>query len=224
MSISPEQKQQIRQIANNRGLIEAIKEYRRLTNASLREAKDAVEAIIRDADVGQPAPVSAAPVDNSSQRQQIMELIGRGRKIDAIKLYRQWTNAGLKEAKDAVEAMERGEAVQIPVSVPAFSASAEGSLDEQIRALLAKRQKLEAVKAYPLAANSSLKEAKDYVEAVEAQVTPSTSGPASTPIPLSNDPFAEEDTRARRLLFISLFALAAIAICAFLAILLWNGL
>jgi ribosomal protein L7/L12 len=162
MSISPEQKQLIRQIASNRGLIEAIKEYRRLTNASLRVAKDAVEAIIRDAGVGQPAPVSAAPVDNSSKRQQIMELIGRGRKIDAIKLYRQWTNAGLKEAKD-------------------------------------------------------------YVEAIEAQMTPSTTAPSSMQMPLSNDPFSEEDTRSRRLLFL-LFVLAACAVGVFLIVLLWNGL
>ncbi len=33
--------------------------------------------------------------------------LARGHKIEAIRLYRQQTNAGLKEAKDAVEALER---------------------------------------------------------------------------------------------------------------------
>jgi len=54
-------------------------------------------------------PVSAdvpAPGAAASQA-AILDLLARGQKIPAIKLYRQQTGAGLKEAKDAVEAMER---------------------------------------------------------------------------------------------------------------------
>jgi hypothetical protein len=36
---------------------------------------------------------------------EIYELIARGKLIEAIKVYRQVTGAGLKEAKDAVDAM-----------------------------------------------------------------------------------------------------------------------
>jgi ribosomal protein L7/L12 len=36
-----------------------------------------------------------------------MNLIQSGRKIDAIKLYRELHGTGLKEAKDAVESLER---------------------------------------------------------------------------------------------------------------------
>jgi hypothetical protein len=43
-----------------------------------------------------------------SQRNQIIETIHRGAKIEAIKLYMDATGIGLKEAKDAVEAMEAG--------------------------------------------------------------------------------------------------------------------
>jgi len=39
---------------------------------------------------------------------EIGELVRQGRKIEAIKLYREQTGAGLKEAKDRVEEMERG--------------------------------------------------------------------------------------------------------------------
>jgi ribosomal protein L7/L12 len=39
---------------------------------------------------------------------EIQQLLQRGQKIEAIKVYRQKTGVGLKEAKDAVEAMERG--------------------------------------------------------------------------------------------------------------------
>ena len=39
---------------------------------------------------------------------RVVDLINGGRKIEAIKEYRMETGAGLKEAKDAVEAYERG--------------------------------------------------------------------------------------------------------------------
>ena len=41
------------------------------------------------------------------QRQAINAEIFGGRKIDAIKLYREATDGGLKEAKDAVEEIEK---------------------------------------------------------------------------------------------------------------------
>lgn len=36
----------------------------------------------------------------------VRDLLAKGRKIEAIKLYRERTGAGLKEAKDAVESMD----------------------------------------------------------------------------------------------------------------------
>ena len=38
---------------------------------------------------------------------QIAVMVAEGRKIEAIKIYREATGAGLKEAKEAVEAIER---------------------------------------------------------------------------------------------------------------------
>lgn len=38
-------------------------------------------------------------------RQEIQQLVNQGKKIEAIKLYREQTGAGLKEAKDAVESL-----------------------------------------------------------------------------------------------------------------------
>ncbi len=38
---------------------------------------------------------------------EIMDLLQRGQKIEAIKIYRERTNCGLKEAKDAVEELQR---------------------------------------------------------------------------------------------------------------------
>ena len=204
-SISPEQQQQIRQISQSAGVIEGIKEYRRLTNASLKDAKDAVEAIMRGESLGTSTPQPASQMDTSSRQSQVLDLMAQGKEIEAIKLYRTWTNAGLKEAKDTVEAMARGEPVNIP------PAQAGMSTDDQILDLLAKKQKIEAIKVYRLATNLGLKEAKDYVESIEAQMSGRPPVSTSAPIPLSNDPFAEENKRNRRILFF-LFVVAVLVV------------
>ena len=49
---------------------------------------------------GVPAAADAAP--------EVAQLLAAGRKIDAIRLVRQRTGAGLREAKDYVEAIEGG--------------------------------------------------------------------------------------------------------------------
>lgn len=65
--------------------------------------------------------------DIMGQAQNLAEmarLIRAGKKIEAIKLYRQIFGVGLEEAKDAVEKMERGEPVQlsdISMSAPTIS-------------------------------------------------------------------------------------------------------
>jgi len=40
--------------------------------------------------------------------EEVRQVLGRGEKIQAIKLYREHTGAGLKEAKEAVEALDEG--------------------------------------------------------------------------------------------------------------------
>ena len=53
---------------------------------------------------------------STEQEHQIMELIAREQKISAIKLYREATGASLKDAKDAVDAMEMGVRVTFPAT------------------------------------------------------------------------------------------------------------
>jgi ribosomal protein L7/L12 len=45
---------------------------------------------------------------SASFEYEVRDLIRRGDKIEAIKRYREQTGVGLKEAKDAIENMERG--------------------------------------------------------------------------------------------------------------------
>ncbi len=51
--------------------------------------------------LGLPSPDPATPYG------EIDELIRQGKKIHAIKLYRDLTGSGLRQAKDAIEARER---------------------------------------------------------------------------------------------------------------------
>lgn len=96
--------------------IEALKIYRRLTGGSLAEAKAALEQIelgigLAGAMVLQPeiaALTSLADGDAQSVLfADIAHLLGRGKKIEAIKIYRQYTGLGLADAKEAVDRIER---------------------------------------------------------------------------------------------------------------------
>ncbi len=102
---------EIKTLVESGNKIEAIKLFRELTGAGLKEAKDAVEQM----EAHQNFDVSAVRIGitgagdiQSAQMLAVQTLLGMGKKIEAIKVYRQLTGVGLKEAKDAVEAMERG--------------------------------------------------------------------------------------------------------------------
>jgi ribosomal protein L7/L12 len=86
----------------DRGLkIEAIKIYRERTGVGLKEAKDAVEAL------GWGRAAQSGPESDRSLEDELRSLLEQGQRIGAIKLYRERTGVGLREAKDAVEDLER---------------------------------------------------------------------------------------------------------------------
>jgi ribosomal protein L7/L12 len=82
--------------------INAIKLYRDATGAGLAEAKQAVELIA----AGKPPPTGAAPTLSADAMQEVSELVIAGKKIEAIKIYRKEAGVDLKDAKDAVDALE----------------------------------------------------------------------------------------------------------------------
>jgi hypothetical protein len=85
---------------------EAVRLYMEQTGASLGEATRAIERLQAEREP-QVLNTSAGPF--AVDIDEIRALMQRGQKINAIKLLREQTNLGLKEAKDAVEAIERGE-------------------------------------------------------------------------------------------------------------------
>jgi ribosomal protein L7/L12 len=82
--------------------ITAIKLYREATGAGLAEAKEAVELIA----AGKPPPSGAAPTASVDAMQEVSALVMAGKKIEAIRVYRAAAGVDLKDAKDAVDALE----------------------------------------------------------------------------------------------------------------------
>lgn len=136
-----------------------------------------------------PANLNALPPD-----EQIKELLRRGNKIGAIKLYREQTGLGLKEAKDTIEAMEvqiRGGGVTL-ASDDAMAwmeslAKRQGANadkfvtqskldnplpppDEIAKDFVRRGKKIDAIKRYREQTNVGLKEAKDAIEAYEKRL------------------------------------------------------
>lgn len=106
--------------------------------------------------------------------ERVRLLVQAGKKIEAIKLVREETDLGLKEAKDIVEAIERGETPTLPPrAAPRAATHGISGVDvAAITALLAQNKKIEAIKLYREQTGLGLKEAKDAVEALEASGEP----------------------------------------------------
>lgn len=110
--------------------------------------------------------------DDTNIDAELRALLAEGRKIEAIKRYREATGVGLAAAKEAVEALERGEALPTPNAV-------DSVLETEIVSLLERGEKIEAIKIYRKETGADLKEAKDAVEAIAVRrqvVSPSGSG------------------------------------------------
>ncbi|WP_208752424.1 hypothetical protein [Corallococcus carmarthensis] len=94
-------------------------------------------------------------------------LITSGRHIDAIKLYRELYGTGLKEAKDAVDAMRDGRA---PIGPPATGNVPAPDADAAIAQAVEEGNLIQAIKLYRERHGVGLKEAKDAVEALRERL------------------------------------------------------
>jgi len=92
---------QVRDLLAQDKKIEAIKTFRQATGTSLKEAMDAVE------NIGSGSSWQRAKIISAERHDQITDLLRQNRKVEAIRLYRETTGVGLKEAKDAVEEISK---------------------------------------------------------------------------------------------------------------------
>ena len=91
--------QQVRSLLGQGQKLEAVKLYKDQTGASLREAKEAVEAIERG------EVPTRSPVPDGDMEADLLPLLEAGKKLEAVKIYKQRTGVQLIEAKQAVEAL-----------------------------------------------------------------------------------------------------------------------
>jgi len=72
------------------------------TLLALARIERKLDLVMQHLDIRDHAPAEPDPMG------EVRHLIGLGKKIQAIKVYREITGASLKDAKDAVERMEAG--------------------------------------------------------------------------------------------------------------------
>jgi ribosomal protein L7/L12 len=116
----------------------------------------------------EPGPSSSAghgmkPSPPTPSMNDVEKFIRTGEMILAIKAYRDLTGAGLKEAKEAVEAMARGEAPDVPPTLPLAATIAD--VVSQVKA----GQMIHAIKTYREVTGAGLKEAKEAVDVLVAE-------------------------------------------------------
>jgi ribosomal protein L7/L12 len=160
--------------------IEAIKRYRADTGAALTDARAAVERIEMEIDTDPgtpgemqtPAPGGAVP---DFLKRDAEALLLSGRKIEAIKRYREQTGLGLRAAKEAVDLLEQ----ELAGSSLAFgrrdARSEEGALageepGEEVRRYLQQGRKIEAIKRYREQTGLGLRAAKEAVDLLEQEL------------------------------------------------------
>ncbi len=113
---------------------------------------------------------------NASQFATVRATMRAGNKIEAVKLYREFTGAGLADAKEAVEKIDEGislEALQSrfsPASNIPIPATIQPERVNWIQEALFKGNKVEAIKLYRDGTNLGLKESKEAVERLEAEL------------------------------------------------------
>lgn len=145
----------IRELLDQGKKIQAIKIYRELTGAGLKEAKDAVEYAQAHPEEAITGKKKAA---YDAQDAGIRDLIQEGRIDEAIEVYRKFAGVDEYTAMDAIAGLEdeirQGEDKTLPQ-------------DNLIHDLLRQGKKIEAIKLYRERTGLGLKEAKDAVEAMQ---------------------------------------------------------
>ena len=154
-------------IASNK--IQAIKLYREETGANLQQAKRAVDRMEAQLQRELVETYLAAPGTGERNMEEVWRLIRAGQKINAIKAYRQITGTGLKEAKAAVDHMTAGTKEPLPQEQ---SVQRESDLvdPEKLQRLIREGHKIEAIKYFRQQRGVGLKEAKDAVDWLEANM------------------------------------------------------
>ena len=101
--LTTDQKRELERLVASGNKLEAIKQFRNMADVGLAEAKAFIEAM--EPGGHRSSAPDATPRNLRSAEEAAMAVIRSGNVIEAIKRYRQHSGVGLKEARDAVEAL-----------------------------------------------------------------------------------------------------------------------
>jgi ribosomal protein L7/L12 len=155
------------------------------------------------------------------QVQKIHKLLHDKQVIQAIQVYREATGVSLVNAKKAIEEMALVEVTKPPSGMRSYD---DPVLESKIKSLLAKGQKINALKIYREEYGIGLNEAKVAVDRIEASMPRDSATGTPYESAIGRGPFAEEDGTNRGRIAILAVALI-IALCGvggFILILLSN--
>lgn len=91
------------EIARTEGMISAVKRYREATGSDLAQAKRVVDGLLATGGAGEQFLAQRPPMEHLEA--EVLDIARQQGKIAAIRRYREAQGCGLKEAKEAVEAM-----------------------------------------------------------------------------------------------------------------------
>ena len=124
------------------------------------------------------------------QVQKIHQLLHDKQLIQAVYVYREATGVSLAEAREAVEEMAQNELTKPPSGVRNYD---DPVLEGKIKSLLSKGKKIEAVKIYRAEYGTSLNEAQQAVDQIEASMPRNPAAAVPYESAIGRDPFAEEE-------------------------------
>ncbi len=204
--------------------IEAVKLLQKRFGLGLKEAKEMADGLERGKSTEFQVTFQPTIALTNDRESDVRRLLTEGKKIEAIKLIREMTGLGLKEAKDAAEAMEAGQPFTLPQRPsPASSAEPLAETDSwiEIDRLMRSGNKIGAIKRHREAFGTGLAEAKQAVEMRAAgQAIPQAPRPPQT---------EEPQTLAQRLgipgVVVGLVGvMIVVTMCALLSYAVWNAL
>lgn len=157
----------------------------------------------------------------SDQVRKIHKLLHDKQLMQAVQLYHEATGVSLAEAREAVEKMAHEEFTKPQSGVRNYD---DPVLESKIKSLLSKGKKIEAVKIYRAEYGTSLTEAKDAVERIEAFMPRNSATALPYEPAIGKDPFAEnEGTNRGRIIVLGVVLMVVLCgLGVFLSILLSN--
>jgi ribosomal protein L7/L12 len=100
----------------------------------------------------------------------VLAALQRGSSIEAIKLLRESTGLGLKEAKDIIDQHLKGNPAPLPV------AADQASLSSAVAAALESGNKIEAIRRLRKETGLGLKQSKELIESFKNERNPQSAG------------------------------------------------